>query len=194
MAKSSGVNAAAVSLAAGGGFLVYCGIRNVPVLDGLRDLAAGRLPTPRAALVTAVNFTGTEAASAVGAVGGSALAGSVVGAAAVTGQYKLGPVKPDVQAAAYEIGPKFGIKTIYGWAPGQFDHPKGLALDFMINTPGLGKPVGDALAAYVLANAARLNVKYVIWYRRSWNPQRGTWVAYSGDSPHTDHVHVSFNS
>lgn len=184
MAKSAGVNAAAVSLAAGGGFLVYCGIRNVPVLAGLRDLAAGKLPAARPPVVTAVTFTGAAAGSAVGAVGG----------AAITGQYKLGAVKADVAAAAYEIGPKFNIKTIYGWAPGLYDHPKGLALDFMINTPGLGKAVGDALAGYVLANAGRLNVKYVIWYRKSWNPTRGTWVAYVGDSEHTDHVHVSFNS
>jgi hypothetical protein len=194
MAQSAGINAGAVTLAAAGGFLVYCGIRNVPVLPGLRDLAAGRLPAPRAAKVTDVSFT--AAAGAVGAAGGAIIAGGAVssGGGVNDGRYHLGAVKPDVTAAAYEVGPKFNIKTIYGWAPGQFDHPKGLALDFMINTPGLGKATGDALAGYVLANAGRLNVKYVIWYRRSWNPQRKTWVAYSGDSPHTDHVHVSFNS
>lgn len=196
MAKSPGINAGAVALAGVGGFMVYCGIRNVPLLAGFRDLAAGRLPAPRPAVVTAVNFT--AAASAVGSATGAAVGaavGTVTGGGGKNdGRYTLGAVKPDVAAAAYEIGPRFNIKTIYGWAPGQFDHPKGLALDFMINTPGLGKPVGDALAGYVLANAKRLNVKYVIWYRQSWNPNRGTWVAYSGDSPHTDHVHVSFNS
>lgn len=191
MAKSAGINAAAVTIAATGGFLVYCGIRNVPVLDGFRALAAGKLPAARPAKVTAVNFT--AAASAVGAAGGAVI-GAASGGGTNNGQYKLGAVKPDVAAAAYEIGPKFNIKTIYGWAPGIYDHPKGLALDFMINTPGLGKAVGDALAGYVLANAGRLNVKYVIWYKRSWNPTRGTWVPYSGDSDHTDHVHVSFNS
>lgn len=194
MAKSPGVNAGAVTLAGVGGFFVYCGIRNVPVLAGFRDLAAGRLPKPRPAVVTAVGFTGGGAAVA-GAAVGPAAAGAVSGGGGVNdGRYHLGAVKPDVTAAAYEIGPKFNIKIIYGWAPGQFDHPRGLALDFMINTPGLGKPTGDALAGYVLANAGRLNVKYVIWYRQSWNPQRKTWVPYSGDSPHTDHVHVSFNS
>jgi len=188
MAKSPGINAGAVALAGVGAYLVYAGIRNVPVLAGFRDLAAGRLPAARAAKVTAVSFT--SAASAVGAAGGAVLAGPVTN----DGRYHLGAVKPDVVTAAYDIGPRFNIKTVYGWAPGLFDHPKGLALDFMIDTPGLGRAVGDALAAYVLANAGRLNVKYVIWYRRSWNPQRGTWVPYSGDSPHTDHVHVSFNS
>lgn len=111
--------------------------------------------------------------------------------------YSLPNVKPHVVAAANEIGPKFGIKTIGGWrAHDQFpDHPSGLALDFMIDNIPNGHAVGEALAAYIIANAARLGVKYMIWYRRSWNPTRRTWVPYSSTTnPHTDHVHVSFNS
>lgn len=113
--------------------------------------------------------------------------------------YNLPNVKPHVVAAANEIGTRFGIKTIGGWrAHDPFpDHPSGLALDFMINNlsadAAQNKAVGDAIAAYVIANAARLSVKYMIWYRRSWNPQRGTWVPYtSTTNPHTDHVHVTF--
>lgn len=106
--------------------------------------------------------------------------------------YSLGAVKPWVKAAAEEVGPKFGIRTIYGWAPGKYEHPKGLALDFMISNLSNGKAVGDALSAYLLANAKRLGIKYVIWNKRSWNPSRNTWAAYSGDSDHTDHVHASF--
>lgn len=106
--------------------------------------------------------------------------------------YNLGAVKPWVKAAAEEVGPKFGIKTVYGWAPGKYDHPKGLALDFMtVNIPN-GKAAGDALVAYVIANSARLGVTYIIWQRQSWNTTRRTWQPYSGDSPHIDHVHVSF--
>lgn len=102
--------------------------------------------------------------------------------------YTLGAVKPHVKAAAESIGPKFGIRTIYGWAPGQWDHPKGLALDFMTSH----KPTGDALANYVVANASALGVTYVIWYRRVWNPRQG-WHKYtSTPNPHIDHVHVSF--
>lgn len=186
----TGINGGAVFLAGAGAYLVYAGIRNVPVLAGLRDLAAGRLPAPRPPAPTKVEFTG---AAAVGAAAGTAAGAVSGGTSGLSGRYKLGAVKPYVEAAAYEIGPKFNIQTIYGWAPGQYEHPKGRALDFMINTPGLGKSTGDAVAAYVLANAARLNVMYVIWNRRSWNPKRGTWVAYTGSNPHTDHVHVSFN-
>jgi hypothetical protein len=105
--------------------------------------------------------------------------------------YNLGPVKPWVEAAAYDIGPKFGIKSIGGWRKTDPfpDHPTGHALDFMTSDRG----VGDSLAAYVIANAKALGVKYVIWYRQVWTPDRG-WHPYTSTSnPHTDHVHVTFN-
>lgn len=188
MADRSGINGGGVALAAGGLFLIYAGVRNVPILDGLRELAAGRLPAPRPAQPTEVGFIRN-----IGGGAGSTPAKGTENVAATRSLDSLGNVKPHVRAAAAEIGPRFGIKTIYGWAPGTYEHPKGLALDFMTNNIPNGKAVGDALAAYVLQNAARLKVMYVIWYRRSWNPKRGTWIAYSGASAHTDHVHVSFD-
>lgn len=102
----------------------------------------------------------------------------------------IGPVKAHVRAAANDIAPRFGITTIHGFGTGSVpnsDHPKGLALDFMTKS----KSNGDALAAYVVANASRLSVSYLIWWRRIWDPSRG-WHAYTGFNPHTDHVHVSF--
>jgi hypothetical protein len=195
-----GINGAAVTLAAAGAYLVYAGIRNVPLLDGLRDLFAGRLPAPRPRTPTAVSFAttvGSQAGAAAGAASGGPKTLAEALAAAVKAGYKytLGPVKDYVATAAYEIGPKFGIKTIYGWAPGLYEHPKGRALDFMINTPGLGAPTGSALATYVVANYQRLNVYYVIWNRQVWNVTRinDGWHKYTGTNPHTDHVHVSFN-
>jgi len=109
-------------------------------------------------------------------------------------KYNLGAVKAHVAAAANEVGPKFGIKTVYGWAPGQWDHPKGLALDFMINNIKDGKTAGDALSKYVEANHARLGVTYIIWYRKTIDFRNNNgWHNYTGTSnPHTDHVHVSF--
>jgi hypothetical protein len=108
--------------------------------------------------------------------------------------YALGAVKPWVRAAAEEIGPKFGVTTIFGWAPGRYDHPKGLALDFMVYR---NKARGDAIASYTHANASRLAVTYIIWYRKVWSTDRAGegWRPYSGTSnPHTDHVHVSFTA
>lgn len=113
----------------------------------------------------------------------------------VTRTYSLGPVKPWVESAAYLVGNKFGVKTIYGWrASDPFpDHPSGHALDFMITS----KSQGQAIADYLQANASQLGVKYIIWNRQVWEangkPVAG-WHAYTSTSnPHTDHVHVTFN-
>jgi hypothetical protein len=109
-----------------------------------------------------------------------------------TGKYKLSSkTKPHVVAAINTLGPMFGIKTVYGWsATGSVatsDHPKGLAGDFMTSS----KEVGDKLAAYAVANAAKFGITYVIWYKRIWTPSQG-WHEYTGPRDHTDHVHISF--
>jgi hypothetical protein len=108
--------------------------------------------------------------------------------------YDVGDVKPHVQAAANEVGTKFNIDTVYGLASrgGRSDHPIGLALDFMVS----GSKGWD-LANYVLANASRLKVSYVIYEQkinsldgRGWRlmENRGSITA-----NHFDHVHVSFH-
>ena len=110
-------------------------------------------------------------------------------------KYDLALMRPVAAAGAQEIGDAFGIKTIYGWRPVDLfpDHPTGHAADFVISDLDNGHAVGQAVADYVVANAARLGVKYLIWNRQSWNPTRGTWEHYdSTDNPHTDHVHVTF--
>jgi hypothetical protein len=82
------------------------------------------------------------------------------------------------------------------------EHPKGRACDFAAQSGGFGgaavgtdKVYGDNLATFFVANATRLAVMYVIWYRQVWFPGVG-WRAYTsgGGSPsgdHTNHVHVS---
>lgn len=106
--------------------------------------------------------------------------------------YLLGAVKSHVRMVADTLGPKYGIKTIYGVGPGSIagsDHPKGLALDFMVPS----KATGDSISADLIANAGPYAVKYIVWWHNSWNPERGTWAKYtSTTNPHTDHVHVSF--
>lgn len=101
---------------------------------------------------------------------------------------RLGAVKPHVQAAADEIAQRFNIWTIGGYrstgSVPNSDHPKGLAIDVMTVAKG------DMVAAYAIANASRLSVTYIIWNRRIW--EGGNWASYSGPSPHTDHVHISF--
>lgn len=107
--------------------------------------------------------------------------------------YNLGKVKDHVRAAANSIGHQFRVDTIYGVGTGSVpnsDHPRGLALDFMV---GGDKAKGDAIASYVLQHAQVLGVKYVIWYTRIWRPGKG-WAPYHGPRNHKDHVHVSFNA
>ncbi len=107
-----------------------------------------------------------------------------------------GKTKPWVSQAAHALAQMFGLKTVGGWrASDPFpDHPSGLALDLMINDIPNGSATGQRMADYAAANASALGVKYIIWNRRSWNPQRGTWAPYTGSNPHTDHVHITFNS
>ena len=87
---------------------------------------------------------------------------------------------------------------------GASDHPKGLAVDFMIpkwNTKS-GNAFGWRVAKWVQANAKRLRVKYIIWNGKKWNPQvNNSWRAYrhplgnrNATLAHDDHVHVSFYS
>lgn len=111
-------------------------------------------------------------------------------------KYGLQRVTPNTSKAADYWGSKYGIKTVggfreHGSVPGS-DHPKGRALDFMINDIKNGSVTGTSLANDVIKNYKAWNVSYVIWNRYIWFPGSG-WQKYSGPSPHTDHVHVSFN-
>ena len=121
---------------------------------------------------------------------------SVSAAAAAPTIAGLDRVKPHVKAAAEIICAKFGISKVYGWRAVDVinpqGHPAGLAVDFPCD-----KTTGDALAAFVIAQADGLAVNYVIWRQRIWRPGRD-WKAMSdGGSPsanHMDHVHVQFNA
>ena len=84
---------------------------------------------------------------------------------------------------------------------GSGEHPKGRACDFAAQKGGFGgvatggdRTYGNNLAAYFLANANRLGVLYVIWFRKIWLPGSG-WRTYNGGgdpaSDHTNHVHLS---
>jgi hypothetical protein len=72
---------------------------------------------------------------------------------------------------------------------GPSDHPKGLALDFMVD-----RATGDALAAYAVAHRAELGINYVIWRQRIDTGSGFKAMADRGGptANHFDHVHVSF--
>lgn len=111
----------------------------------------------------------------------------------VSRKYGLKNVTSNTAKAADYWGSKYGIKNIGGYrehgsVPGS-DHPKGRALDFMTYN---NKSKGTALANDLIKNYKAWNISYVIWNRYIWSPSRG-WRKYNGPSPHTDHVHASFN-
>ena len=84
------------------------------------------------------------------------------------------------------------------------EHPQGRACDWMTTSGGEAaggqKAMGDALAAWAVANAGALGIRYVIWFRMIWTDDGRGWHAYDnpfgGDDPsgwHTNHVHISMN-
>ena len=80
---------------------------------------------------------------------------------------------------------------------GPFEHPKGRACDWSLQKSGFSvahnadmKNYGNNLMAFLVRNADRLGVLYVIWFRQIWFPATG-WKSYHGASSHMDHVHVS---
>lgn len=85
----------------------------------------------------------------------------------------------------------FDVGAFSGYRGGDMDHGTGRAVDAMISS----QAQGDAIAAFVLAHAKELNVKYVIWRQRIYNMDRPGWrgMANRGSitANHYDHVHVS---
>ena len=88
---------------------------------------------------------------------------------------------------------------------GPSEHYDGRAWDWMLN---VANPSQEAVAQSVLAwltapdkngvqgaMARRFGIMYIIHNRKMWRsyaPERG-WAPYYGSSPHTDHIHFSFN-
>lgn len=54
------------------------------------------------------------------------------------------------------------------------------------------KELGDRLAEDLIEHCAmeELGIQRVIWNRRQWDSRTRAWRAYSGVSPHTDHLHI----
>lgn len=80
---------------------------------------------------------------------------------------------------------------------GPWEHPKGRACDWSLQKSGFSpwhnedtRKYGNNVAAFLIRNADRLGIYYVIWNRQIWFPATG-WSSYSGPSNHTDHVHMS---
>ncbi|MGI8329896.1 coiled-coil domain-containing protein [Actinomadura scrupuli] len=101
-----------------------------------------------------------------------------------------------------EVDTRFGPFPVIGCLrPGDpQDHGTGRACDFMESTGG-SMPSADRIAHgtqvanWVIANASRLGVKYVIWRQRIYDMRSPGWRAMSDrggiTANHFDHVHIS---
>lgn len=122
--------------------------------------------------------------------GASSRGGGQVGCAA--GVEGFGAVASSVAAAGETLRCMFGVDTVYGVAgrSNASDHPKGKALDFMVD-----RSTGEKLATYARQNSDELGISYVIYRQRidtgsGWESMedRGGVTA-----NHMDHVHISFD-
>ncbi|MBM6402956.1 peptidoglycan-binding protein [Phycicoccus sp. CSK15P-2] len=84
------------------------------------------------------------------------------------------------------------------------EHGEGRALDWMLDARRSGDlAIGNTVTRWLAAPdsqgrqgamARRFGINYIVWNRqiwKAWAPERG-WQAYTGSSPHTDHIHLSF--
>jgi hypothetical protein len=73
------------------------------------------------------------------------------------------------------------------------EHAFGNAIDWS-GKGGVGDPVMQELANYLVSKADVYNIQNIIYNRKAWNSKQG-WHTYKippGGSPHLDHVHVDF--
>ena len=115
----------------------------------------------------------------------------------------LGPCRPHTRRVAEELVPLFNVLQTWAYDPKSAaktppgEHGLGRALDLMVfvdQAQHTSSALGDKIAGYVWQHRARLGVEYLIWNRRIRNRaiDGGAWRAYTGEKPHTDHVHVTF--
>jgi hypothetical protein len=98
---------------------------------------------------------------------------------------------PHVRPVIQEITERFDVPTVYTRA----DHSptQGRAADFMVYDD---RAKGDAVAQYVIDNATRFRVEYLIWQQQIYLISSGSWQPMedrgSPTANHMDHVHVAF--
>jgi len=189
--RSAGLSGAALSVGALGLYLAYAGVRDVPLVEGLRSLLRGQAPPgaksgPTWAPVTMAQIATAEGDSPggpQGALGDSGISG-LKGYAALA--------YPVLKAAFSHL--HFGGYRPTGSVPGS-RHPRGLAIDISGGVFSQGPAAADTTAQRILAVfKATPGARTWIWNRHSRSRANG-WALkpYNGPSPHTDHVHVDWD-
>ena len=113
--------------------------------------------------------------------------------------------QPGAVAFAQLLNATYGSRTYGILRTCAAEHGEGRALDWMINANNAEQlALANALTRWLAAPdaqgrpgamAKRFGINYIIFNRQQWrayDPGRG-WAPYYGVSPHTDHIHFSFN-
>jgi hypothetical protein len=105
------------------------------------------------------------------------------------------------------IGRGWDTHTMSGDYPdsGQWpdEHGTGRALDIIcapevgVRSAGEYREAGEAVLAWLMANAKQMHIRHIIWQNRIWKTRYGTWTQLSGSRSgvsdrHEDHIHVFF--
>lgn len=108
--------------------------------------------------------------------------------------------KPGVIAVANLLGQHYdrpGYTLSRACIDLRSEHYDGRAVDWQLNASDpMDRRIGDAAVTWLTDNdgemARRLGIQSIIWNNRSWHAAGGVWQGYTGQSAHTDHVHLSF--
>jgi hypothetical protein len=179
MAKK-GIAGSALLIGGAGLYLVYAGVKDVPLIDGLRQIMAGKPPQGRTHLpyvakiaeALADNPASTGVTAVGSAVGGYGLVGN-----AARGLNALRPLIPE-GTVLHGRGARPNNPSS--------DHPKGLALDIMTRDNAFANRIIQKFKTTPGAH-------YWIWNGRLGDVDR-LWVhyAYTAFGGHYDHVHLSW--
>ncbi|MGK5552203.1 coiled-coil domain-containing protein [Actinomadura kijaniata] len=135
--------------------------------------------------------------------GGGGTSGRPDGASGTKSPIIGNSMTPRMRTVLMEVDGKFGPFPAVGCArPGDpQDHGSGRACDFMESTAGRMPSAsatahGNAVSQYLISNASRLGLKYIIWRQRIYDFRgSGGWRQMenrgSVTQNHFDHVHVS---
>ncbi|WP_243722917.1 hypothetical protein [Actinomadura sp. 7K507] len=158
---------------------------------------------PRGTKVAALTAAQTPQEKPAEQRGGPRVTGRPDGVAGASSPITGNRMTPTMRALVLEIARLFGpFPTIgcYRSTADAQDHGHGRACDFMESTGGRmpSKSAlrhGDQVAGYLVENARRLGVSYVIWKQHIWNVRGGGWRPMedrgSLTQNHYDHIHVS---
>lgn len=95
-------------------------------------------------------------------------------------------VLQDFKQGAYNLG-IYNCRTVRGRSTKSL-HSEGRAID--VGFSGVANPAGTRLLNKLLPHVGTLGIQQIIWNRRIYSSRYPNGARYTGDNPHTDHLHI----